>query len=397
MIPFNRPCHLASEREFFTDLFSERPSFLGDQYYTNLCTNILSQWTGSKSILVNSATAALEMMALLLDLQPGDEVIVPSFTFVSTANAFVLRGARVVLADCDETGNINLDQVEQLIGPNTKAVCVVNYGGTSCDLERAQEICKTHGLILLEDAAQSLGGMFKGKPLGSFGALACYSFHYTKNLTCGEGGALIVNDPTFFEQAHVIKDKGTNRRSYSLGEVSKYTWISKGSSYVLSELNAAHLYFQLQNLSKITQGRRLILNYYQRKIRNQFENTNVKWLETDQRNEGNGHIVGLVFSDPAELIKFQKYLGEWGIETATHYTPLHSSPFATSQPQYVKKIGPFPGTEKISLGLLRLPIYYNMELQELDFIIEKVSTYLADSKSKNAPHSKPQLVMVSQI
>ena len=262
-IPFNRPLILGTEQGNLNKVF-EYDKFSGNGVFSSACSELLEKNTNcEKAIMTSSCTDALEMAALLCDLGPGDEVIIPSYAFVTTASAFALRGVKIVWCDIRrDTKNIDESEIENLITAKTRAIVIIHYGGVACEMDRISEICKKYNLYLIEDAAQAIGCSYKGKRLGGFGDLAALSFHETKNIQCGEGGALLVNNPNMVERAQIIRDKGTNRIHFEQGKVDKYTWVDIGSSYLMSELQAAFLYSQLEEMDKVNENRLKSWTYY---------------------------------------------------------------------------------------------------------------------------------------
>jgi dTDP-4-amino-4,6-dideoxygalactose transaminase len=311
------------------------------------------------------------MCAKLLNLGPKDEVILPSFTFVSTANALTQSGARPIFADINlDDMNIDVDSAEKMITPRTKAICIVHYGGAGASPFEFQELCDAYDLTLIEDNAHGLGGKFKGKLLGTFGQLASLSFHETKNIVCGEGGATIINDLEYLARAKVLRDKGTNRDLYLNGLVDKYTWVDDGSSWVLSEILAAFLYGQLENLNKINEDRNRIWNKYKSEIKTWAEKNNVQIPNYPEHVEHTSHLFYLRFDSITVRNNFISYMSENGIQTPFHYQALHQSPFAT-------RFLPIdcPKSSVASETIVRLPIYYSMEQQVQNYIIEKVISF----------------------
>ena len=262
-IPFNIPLVIGNELSFLKEVIEKR-KICGDGYYTSECSKLLAEYLDCKNILLTtSCTHALEMCAILLDIKTGDEIIMPSFTFVSTANAFLLRGAKIVFVDIDpNTMNISPDEIEKNITEKTKLIVIVHYAGAACDLDAIMGISYKYNIPFVEDAAQCIGSFYKGKHLGTFGVMGCLSFHETKNIHCGEGGALIINDNSLLERAEILREKGTNRKKYLSGQVDKYSWVDVGSSYLPSELNAAFLYCQLENIENVNKSRRKIWEEY---------------------------------------------------------------------------------------------------------------------------------------
>lgn len=370
-VPFNKP-FLTGDELTFIGKAHQRGQLSGDGVYTHKCSDFLNKYIGSKKILLtHSCTAALEMVALLLDIKPGDEIIMPSFTFVSTANAFCLRGGTPVFVDVQSSDlNIDLDVVEASITKNTKAIVAVHYGGFSCDMERLSEICDKNEIILVEDAAQALGSSFKGRMLGSFGALSCFSFHETKNIICGEGGALVINDKNYIDRAHIIRDKGTDRTNFINGLVDKYTWRDIGSSYLPGELNAAFLYAQLKSIYEITTMRLKLWNTYYE----QLTILNEKGIILRDKpiiNSGNGHLFYLILRSEAMRDKFIEEMNKRDVQCVFHYIPLHLSEYGSNISKYFS----LPITEDYSKRLVRLPLWLdNMPIDKvIDSVKEAVS------------------------
>jgi dTDP-4-amino-4,6-dideoxygalactose transaminase len=319
------------------------------------------------------------MMAILLDVSPGDEVILPSFTFVSTATAFCLRGATLRFADCDDSGNILYSEVERLLSPRTKAVVAVHYAGNSCDLAPLAALCAKSGVLLLEDAAQALGSHYLDRPLGTIGALSAISFHDTKNVSSGEGGALVFGPGglSLLDRARIVREKGTNRAAFLSGRVDKYSWVELGSSYVLSELNAAYLEPQLGKLQELTAHRRALWDRYRTELSAPLARAGVGILERPNWNSGNGHIFGLLFEDLSLRDDFSRSLGALGISCTSHFQPLHRSPFMASWLESQGRVPEFlPGTERLSAGILRLPLDRRLSASEQDRVIGAVQSWL---------------------
>lgn len=342
---------------------------------TRRCEELLYEINSCPNLITSSGTHALEMMALLLNLKPGDEVIVPSYTFVSTANAFALRGAKIVFAENDDFGNISVTDVEQLINKKTKAVVVVHYAGNSADMDQLTNIAENFGITLLEDAAQAIGSTFRGKPLGTIGALGCYSFHETKNVQSGEGGALVLGKKGFLDRAEIIREKGTNRRKFSQGLVDKYSWVDIGSSYVLSDLNCSMLVPQLEKLSEINEKRKSIWSKYKSSLTSEFNRIGAEILDHPKHNDNpNYHLFAIIFNSPSDRTDFISYMFAKGVLTPFHYVSLHSSAFARSlnseQPRELKNC------DRFSQCLVRLPLFYNMTDDQSSFVIEKAREWI---------------------
>lgn len=368
MIPFNKPVVLGSELKCLAEVF-EKNKFSGDGFFSSKCQDLITSFLGAKkTLLTTSCTDALEMAAILLDISPGDEVIMPSFTFVSTANAFVLRGARIVFLDINPT-TMNMDEnlIEEAITSKTRAIVLVHYAGWSCDLDKVLDICRRHNLPLVEDAAQALGAQYKGKKLGTFGDLACFSFHETKNIQCGEGGALVINNDKFISRSEIIREKGTNRSQFLRGQTDKYTWVDLGSSFLPSELNASFLSSQLESITKINNNRFKSWNYYKENLSGVIE-----ILDCPDYCTNNAHLFGVKATNIEERTNLIDALKEKKILSVFHYVPLHSSPAG-------KIFSTFHGVDKHttreSERLLRLPLYFNMSDQDLEMVTKAIKDY----------------------
>ncbi|MBI2606677.1 MAG: dTDP-4-amino-4,6-dideoxygalactose transaminase [Deltaproteobacteria bacterium] len=376
-IPFSRPCFLGPELDYVRQAVESGGTLAGGGLFNKTCERILGERLGSPALLTTSGTHALELAAMLLDLKDGDEIIAPSFTFVSSVNAFLLRGARPRFVDNDRFGNIDLDQVEAAITPKTRAVAVVHYAGNSCDMERLAKICRARGVALVEDAAQSLGARYSGKPLGTFGAFGCVSFHDTKNLTCGEGGALIVNDRDKLARAEILREKGTNRSQFLQGLVDKYTWIDVGSSYVLSELNAAYLLAQLERIDAITEARGKIWKRYREELAASARGLGAELLDTPPGCTPNYHAFGIVFASPGVRAKFIAHMKSRGVTTPFHYVALHTSPYGK---KFLMGKESLANCMRLSDGLVRLPIFHGLGDDEQTYIIKEIRNF-ADKRA----------------
>ena len=362
IIPFNRACLLGNEFRYIFQAL-ENGHISGDGGFTKRCNAWLEKELGvSKALLTTSCTHALELSALLLDIQPGDEVIVPSFTFVSTVNAFALRGARPVFCDVrHDTLNIDETQLERLITSRTRAIVPVHYAGVACEMDRILAIAARHGIPVVEDNAHGLLGKFRGKCLGTFGCMATQSFHETKNFTCGEGGAILINDPSLYERAEILREKGTNRGRFYRGQVDKYTWVDVGSSYSPSDVLAAFLLAQFERRDQIQATRRRIWEYYNERLGGWAAENGVRLPFVPYHCDHPYHMYYLIlpsFKDRQALIA---HLKERGITSVFHYQPLHLSEMGRKAGG---KQGDCPVTEDVSDRLLRLP-FYN-ELPESD-------------------------------
>lgn len=361
-IPFNRPHLTGSELDYVTKAFSTA-KLAGDGEFTSLCHRWIEENSGTKrALLTHSCTAALEMAALLLDIAPGDEIIMPSYTFVSTANAFVLRGGIPVFVDIrSDTMNIDETLIEAAITPRTRAIAVVHYAGVACEMDVIMEIAKRHGLAVVEDAAQGVGATYRGKVLGSIGDLGAYSFHETKNIVSGEGGALLVNRPDLVERAEIIRQKGTDRSKFVRGEVDKYSWQDVGSSFLPSEILAAFLWAQLEKADAINQARLERWALYHRSLES---------LELDGllRRPGvpadcvhNAHMYYVIVPNASKRTEVLDAFRQAGIGATFHYIPLHSSPAGL---KYGRAVGPMTVTDTHSAQLVRLPLYADITAEE---------------------------------
>jgi len=357
-IPFNRPSLVGKELGNIADAIL-RGQASGDGAYSQKCHNLLQQTLGAPRVLLTtSCTDALEMAAILLKIGPGDEVIVPSFTFVSTVNAFVLRGARPVFADIrPDTLNINEDQIESLITGKTKVVIPVHYAGVGCEMDAISEISKRHSISIVEDNAHGLFGKYKGRYLGTLGALATLSFHETKNFTCGEGGALIVNDPDYVQRAEIIREKGTNRSRFFRGEVDKYTWVDIGSSFLPSDILAAFLYAQLEAREEILAKRRRCWTFYYQHLWDWAQRYHVRLPVVPPHCEQAYHMFYMILRTPEERDALITYLKGHRILSVFHYMPLHLSEMGQS---FGGRVGTCPVTEDVSRRIIRLPLFNDL-------------------------------------
>ena len=372
-IPFNR----ADIGKHDIELLSESISaghISGNGPFTKRAEEQITKTLGNeRTLLTTSCTHALEMSALLLGLKPGDEVIVPAFTFVSTASAFMLYGAKPVFVDVrQDTLNIDLDQAEAAITPRTRAICVVHYGGVACEMDRLTKLAKDHNLILIEDNAHGLFAKYRGKYLGTFGALATQSFHETKNITCGEGGALVVNDASLAERAEILREKGTDRTKFLRGQVDKYTWVDVGSSWVISDLLAAILFGQLSRADEIYTQRMNIWNRYHNELQTWAAKHDVTLPTVPEGCEHTGHVYHLRFQHGVQRDKFIEHLKQLGIYAVFHYQPLHLSTVGRT---LGGQDGQFPVTESAGDCLVRLPLFNSLTSDEQTYIIESVKVF----------------------
>ena len=373
MIPFNKPPHVGAELKYMSQAV-ENLKISGDGEFTRRCNKWLEKKTGTaKALLTTSCTHALEMAAMLCDIQPGDEVIMPSFTFVSTADAFVRLGARIVFVDIrPDTMNMDEHLIEQAITQKTKAIAPVHYAGVACEMDTIMDIAKRHGLKVVEDAAQAIMCTYKGQPLGAIGDFGCFSFHETKNYSMGEGGAILFNDSRYIERAEIIREKGTNRSQFFRGMVDKYTWVDYGSSYLPSELNAAYLWAQLEQEKTILDNRLTAWHRYYEKLECLKDKIDLPVIPKNCVH--NAHMFYIKARDLEERTALIQHLKDLDIGAVFHYVPLHSSPAG-------KKYGRFSGedryTTKESDRLLRLPMYYGITEQEINEVVEGIKSFYA--------------------
>ena len=373
LIPFNKP-HLTKRELSYIKIAHSRGHLSGDGYYTKLCNKWIEENIRvKKALLTHSCTAALEMMAILSNVKKGDEVIMPSFTFASTANAFVLRGATPVFIDIrPDTLNLNELLIEHAITSKTKAIVPVHYAGVSCEMDTILKIAKKNKLLVLSDAAQAFGSKYKGKAVGAIGNMSAYSFHETKNIISGEGGALAINDSTFIERAEIIREKGTNRSKFFRGEVDKYTWVDIGSSYLPSEIVAAFLYAQLESFTKINNKRLKAWNRYHVQLEQLEKEGYIRRPIIPSYAVHNGHLYYILLDSLSLRINLINYLRAKGILSVFHYIPLHSSPAGK---KYTRTSGKLAITESIADRLLRLPLYYDISDKNIDSITSHIYSF----------------------
>ncbi len=375
MINFNVPPCAENAMKYMEECVRNQ-KICGDGAYTKKCSQWIEEKTGTaKCLLTTSCTHATEMAALLADIQPGDEVIMPSYTFVSTADAFVLRGAVPVFVDIrPDTMNIDEKKIEEAITDKTRAIVPVHYAGVACEMDTIMEIAGRYGLKVIEDAAQGIMATYKGKALGTFGDYGCFSFHETKNYSMGEGGALLIRDPENVEEAEIIREKGTNRTKFIQGKIDKYTWINYGSSYLPSDMNAAYLYAQLEIAEEINSARLAIWNRYYESLKPLADQGKIELPVVPEGCVHNGHMFYLKVKDGAERKVFMdEYLkAQNGIYAVSHYVPLHTAPAG-------QRFGRFHGedryTTRESERLVRLPMYYGLTMEQVDYICEKVREF----------------------
>lgn len=365
-IPFNRPTLIGKEVSYLRDAI-RRGQLSGDGYYTALCNARIVEMTGArKALLTHSCTAALEMAAILCDLEPGDEVIMPSFTFVSTANAVALRGAMPVFVDIDpRTLNIDPQRVAEAMGPKTKAIFAVHYAGFPADMDALSAIARPANCLVVEDAAQALGSTYKGRPAGSLGDMAAFSFHETKNIISGEGGALTINREDLCDRAEIIREKGTNRSQFYRGQVAKYTWVDLGSSFLPGELIASYLYAQLEMAEMINTRRQSIFDRYTEAFTDLAASGRVGIPRVPVDCTGNGHMFYLLLRSLDDRMDFIAHMRGRGITCPFHYVPLHSAPAGQ---RYARTVGSMEVTQRISDTLVRLPMFFELGSQVEDVI-----------------------------
>jgi dTDP-4-amino-4,6-dideoxygalactose transaminase len=372
MIPFNRPQLVGREHDYIDEALASG-KLSGNGEFARRCANWLERSIGvQRALITPSCTAALEMAGILAELEPGDEVIVPDFAFVSTANAFALRGAVPVFVDvAPDTLNIDPDAIEDALSERTRAIVVIHYGGVACDMDRIQRIADRHGLSLIEDAAHSIQASCRDRPLGSIGHLATLSFHETKNLQCGEGGALLVNDPGLVARAEVIQEKGTDRSRFFRGEIDKYTWQDAGSSYLLSEVATAFLWAQLEHATEITAERRAIWDQYYHAMGSLEDEGLLRRPIVPPGCVHSGHLFYILLPTGDLRDRMLQALGELGVHAVFHYLPLHTSPGGR---RFGKLGGPVPVTDDASARLLRLPLWAGLGESRIQAVIDAVNT-----------------------
>jgi len=373
MINFNEPPYMEKSIDYIRKAV-ENKKICGDGEYTKKCNAWLEEHTGTKkALLTTSCTHATELAAILSEIKPGDEVIMPAYTFVSTADAFVLRGAKAVFVDIrPDTMNIDEKLIEHAITDKTRAIVPVHYAGVSCEMDTILAIAKKYNLLGIEDAAQGVMSSYKGKALGTMGDYGCYSFHETKNYSMGEGGALLIRDEKNVENAEIVREKGTNRSKFFRGQIDKYTWVEAGSSYLPSELNAAYLYAQLEEAEKINEKRLSIWNRYWDGLEKLSDEGKIVRPTIPEGCVHNAHMFYLKARDLEERTALISYLKEQGIQAVFHYIPLHTAPAG-------QRYGVFVGEDRYTTAesekLVRLPLYYNLALDQVDYIIDKVQAF----------------------
>ena len=378
MIPFNMPPYTGKELDYMAQAVLVNHKLCGDGPFTKRCHKLLEEQTGApKVLLTTSGSHALELAALLCDLKPGDEVILPSYTFVSTANAFVLVGAVPVFVDIrPDTMNIDETKIEAAVTDKTKVICVVHYAGIGCEMDTIMDIARRHNLKVVQDAAQGVNAFYKGRALGTIGDFGCYSFHETKNYSMGEVGAVLINDPALIEKAEIIREKGTNRSRFLRGQVDKYTWVEYGSSYLPSELNAAHLLAQLEVADEVNKNRLATWNTYREQLGPLAEQGLLEFLQPPAECSHNAHMFAVKLKDLEERTAFTEFLKDRGIVVSFHYVPLHTSPAG-------QKFGRFHGedvyTTRESQRLTRLPMFYQMSREDQETVVRSIYEFFGKS------------------
>lgn len=372
-IPFNKPYLTSKELGYISHAHSIG-QLSGDGYYTHRCHKWLEKnLKTKKALLTTSCTSAMDMMAILIDIKSGDEVIMASFTFPSTANSIVLRGGIPVFVDIrPDTLNINEKLIEGAITAKTKAIFVVHYAGVGCEMDKILQIAKKHNLYVLEDAAQGFLAKYKNKYLGTIGDMGAYSFHETKNITSGEGGALLINNSIFVERAEIIREKGTNREQFFKGLIDKYTWVDIGSSYLPGEMVSAFLFAQFENVKKITKRRIKIWNHYHQSFKNLEKKGFLRRPVTPKNIEFNGHLYYLLLKNQDIRDNLIGYLKKKNILSVFHYLPLHSSPAGK---KYGRFVGDMNTTDKVSETIIRLPLFFDLTYSEVEYIVKSVHSF----------------------
>lgn len=376
-IGFNEPYFTGKESEYILESFKNR-KISGDGLFTKKCQDFFEKRFGFKKVLLTtSCTDALEMAAILIDTKEGDEIISPAYTFVSSANAFVLRGAKIIFCDSEkQTPNIDIKKIEQLITPKTKAVVVVHYAGIAVDMDPLLELAAKYNLYIIEDAAHSVDSYYKGRPLGSLGHFAAFSFHETKNLTSGEGGMLVINDERFFKRAEIIREKGTNRSAFFRGEVDKYGWVDIGSSFLPSDIIAAFLFAQLENLDNIQNKRKEIWNYYYENLKPLSEKNYFKFPLIPDYATNNAHMFYINCRSTEERSRLIEYLKSHSINAVFHYLSLNSSPYYKDKCDKSE----MKNSDYYTDHLLRLPMYFELSKDDLDYVIGHIKIFFQEGR-----------------
>lgn len=374
MIPFNKPYCSGKEKQYMLEVCHSM-TMSGNGDFTKKCHAFFETKYGfKKCLLTTSGTDALEMCSMLCNLQPGDEVIVPSYTFVSTALAFMRDKAKIIFADSgDNSPNITINTIAPLVTPRTRVICVVHYAGVACDMDPIMEFAIDRGIIVIEDAAQAIDSYYKGRPLGSIGHMAAFSFHETKNLSCGEGGMIAINDERFIRRSEIIWEKGTNRAEYYRGMVNKYGWCDLGSSFLPSEFNAAYLWAQIEKMDDIQDKRKQIWNTYYNILSDSTTfPKSIHLPELPSYATNNAHIFYLTCDSLNTRTRLMRYLQENGVQSTFHYIPLHSSTYAK---EHIKDIPTLPQCDKYGDCLVRLPLYYELSIEEATYIAKLICNF----------------------
>ena len=375
-IPFNIPPYTDDEEVYVSEAIHSH-TICGDNAFTFKCEELMEKkFSANRVLLTTSGTTALEMACMLADIGPGDEVILPSFTFSSTANAIVIFGGVPVFVDIrPDTKNINEDLIEAAITEKTKAIMVVHYAGVGCEMDKILDIAHRHGLLVIEDAAQGVNAKYKGKYLGTIGDIGCYSFHETKNYSMGEGGAIMVNNTTFDDRAAIVREKGTNRTQFKNGQVDKYTWVDKGSSYLPSDILAAYLYPQLVKMDEINEDRRKSFNTYMELLKPLKNQGYIDLPMIPEECEHNGHMFYVMCKDLEERERLQRYLRQFGIGSAFHYVPLHSAPEG-------ERAGRMASEDRYTTNtferLLRLPMFYRLSREQIEEVCDVIKKFYTE-------------------
>lgn len=375
MIPFNKPKIFKNSITYLNDSIKTL-SFHGDKEYTKRCHKwIEDRFNTKKCLLTTSCTHALEMVAMLSEIKEGDEVIMPSYTFVSTANAFIKFGAKIIFIDIvPQTMNLNEDLIEQAITPKTKIIVPVHYAGVSCDMDKIMQIANKYNLIVAEDAAQGVSSLYKNRYLGTIGDFGCFSFHETKNYICGEGGALLINNEKYIDRAKIIREKGTNRDNFLNGIVNKYTWVDKGSSYLPSDILASILYGQLENTNKINKKRLNLWNFYYKQLKILENKSLIELQKIPEYSSHNAHMFFIKVRDIEVRTKLIEFLKKNNVLSLFHYIPLHSSPMGLKNTLFY---GNDEITTKDSERLLRLPLYYDLTKKQIKYICQLIDIFFS--------------------
>lgn len=379
MIPFNIPPYVGTELNYVREAVEVNHKICGDGPFTKKCEKwMCDRFNAHKILLTTSGTSALEMASILCDLQPGDEVILPSFTFSSTATAFVLVGAKLVFVDVrPDTMNIDETKIEDAITDKTKVIVAVHYAGVACEMDTIMDIAHRHNLLVVEDAAQGVMATYKGRALGTIGDFGCYSFHETKNYSMGEGGAVVINNPKYDDRSEIIREKGTNRSRFLRGQVDKYTWVDYGSSYLPSDMNAAYLWAQLQVADKINDNRLHSWHEYYDAFKSLADNGLVELPVVPEECKHNAHMFYIKLADLEQRTKYMTYMKSKGISTSFHYIPLHSAPAG-------QKFGRFNGKDEYTTSesnkLVRLPMYYGLTDEDRNAVIEATKEFFDEDR-----------------